>query len=140
MREGESDAVRSVVGARRERETVAGRIPPPKSPAAPNSACGFALGTRAAAEREKSRELVLLQESLRSPESHAHFAALTGHWLVKLFLIGMLWSFLHHFFAGLRFLLLDVHVASDLGPTRAMSAAVLVASLLLTAILGACLW
>ena len=84
--------------------------------------------------------LYLLQESLRSPESHAHFVALTGHCLVKLFLIGMLWSFLHHFFAGLRFLLLDVHVASDLGATRAMSLAVLVASLLLTAILGVRLW
>ena len=84
--------------------------------------------------------LYLLQESLHSPESHLHFQALTGHWLVKLFLIGMLWSFLHHFFAGLRFLLLDVHVASDLGATRAMSRAVLVASLLLTVILGMRLW
>ncbi|MBI3526356.1 MAG: succinate dehydrogenase, cytochrome b556 subunit [Betaproteobacteria bacterium] len=84
--------------------------------------------------------LYLLQESLQSPESHAHFAALTGHWLVKLFLIGMLWAFLHHFFAGLRFLLLDVHVASDLGATRAMSWAVLIVSLLLTAILGMRLW
>ena len=84
--------------------------------------------------------LYLLQESLRSPEGHAHFEALMGHWPVKLFLIGMLWSFLHHFFAGLRFLLLDVHVASDLGATRAMSWAVLIASLLLTAILGVRLW
>ena len=84
--------------------------------------------------------LYLLQESLRSPESHAHFAALTGHWLVKLFLIGMLWSFLHHFFAGLRFLLLDVHVAGDLGPARATSLAVLAISLSLTAILGVMLW
>src|SRR5512141_961509 len=84
--------------------------------------------------------LYLLQESLRSPESHAHFMALTGHWLVKMFLIGMLWSFLHHFFAGLRFLLLDVHVAGDLGATRATSWAVLIASLLLTAILGVRLW
>ncbi len=84
--------------------------------------------------------LYLLQESLRSPETHTHFAVLTGHWLVKLFLIGMLWSFLHHFFAGLRFLLLDVHVASDLGATRAMSWVVLIGSLLLTAILGARLW
>src|SRR5712672_654347 len=57
--------------------------------------------------------LYLLQPSLQSPETHAHFASLTGHWLVKLFLIGMLWSFLHHFFAGLRFLLLDIHVATD---------------------------
>lgn len=84
--------------------------------------------------------LYLLQESLRSPESHAHFAALTGHWLVKLFLIGMLWSFLHHFFAGLRFLLLDIHVASDLGATRLMSWAVLIVSLTLTVILGLRLW
>jgi succinate dehydrogenase / fumarate reductase cytochrome b subunit len=84
--------------------------------------------------------LYLLQESLRSPESHAHFAALTGHWLVKLFLIGMLWAFLHHFFAGLRYLLLDIRVADDLGPARATSAAVLAISLALTAILGVMLW
>ena len=80
--------------------------------------------------------LYLLQESLSSPQSHAHFHQLAGHWLVKLFLIGMLWSFLHHFFAGLRFLLLDVHVASDLRATRAMSAVVLIVSLALTVILG----
>ena len=84
--------------------------------------------------------LYLLQESLRSAESHAHFAALTGHWLVKLFLIGMLWAFLHHFFAGLRYLLLDIRVADDLGPARATSAAVLAISLALTAILGVMLW
>jgi len=84
--------------------------------------------------------LYLLQESLRSPESHAHFQTLTAHWLAKLFLIGMLWSFLHHFFAGLRFLLLDLDVAGDLGAARAMSWAVLIASFLLTAILGMRLW
>ena len=84
--------------------------------------------------------LYLLQESLRSPESHAHFHALTGHWLMKLFLIGMLWSFLHHFFAGLRHLLLDVQIAGDLGPARATSAAVLAIGLAFTAIVGVMLW
>ena len=84
--------------------------------------------------------LYLLQESLSSPESHAHFTALTGHWLIKLFLIGMLWSFLHHFFAGLRHLLLDIQVAGDLGQARATSFAVLAISLALTAILGVLLW
>jgi succinate dehydrogenase / fumarate reductase cytochrome b subunit len=84
--------------------------------------------------------LYLLQESLRSPESHAHFQALIGHWLVKLFLIGMLWSFLHHFFAGLRHLLLDIQIAGDLGPARATSLAVLAISLALTTMLGAMLW
>ena len=84
--------------------------------------------------------LYLLQESLRSPDSHMHFQALIGHWPIKLFLIGMLWSFLHHFLAGLRHLLLDMQVAGDLGPARATSLAVLAISLALTAILGAMLW
>jgi succinate dehydrogenase / fumarate reductase cytochrome b subunit len=84
--------------------------------------------------------LYLLQESLRSPESHAHFQTLIGHWPVKLFLIGMLWSFLHHFFAGLRHLLLDIQVAGDLGPARATSVAVLAISLAFTATLGVRLW
>jgi succinate dehydrogenase / fumarate reductase cytochrome b subunit len=84
--------------------------------------------------------LYLLQESLRSPESHAHFHALAGHWLVKLFLIGALWSFLHHFFAGLRHLLLDIGIAGDLGPARATSVAVLAISLAFTVVLGVMLW
>ena len=58
--------------------------------------------------------LYLFQESLRSPESYVRFRAVTDHWLVKLFLIGMLWAFLHHFFAGLRFLLLE---SMCIGPT-----------------------
>jgi len=84
--------------------------------------------------------LYLLQEVLRSAEGYMHFREITGHWLVKLFLIGMLWSFLHHFFAGIRFLLLDVHIAGDLRAARATSAAVLVVSLALTAIIGVRLW
>jgi succinate dehydrogenase / fumarate reductase, cytochrome b subunit len=84
--------------------------------------------------------LYLLQESVHSQESHLHFQALIGHWLVKMFLIGMLWSFLHHFCAGLRHVLLDIQVAGDLGPARATSWAVLAISLALTAILGAMLW
>ncbi|MFL6582736.1 MAG: succinate dehydrogenase, cytochrome b556 subunit [Burkholderiales bacterium] len=84
--------------------------------------------------------LYLLQEVLRSPEGYMHVRAITGNWLVKLFLVGLLWSFLHHFFAGVRFLLLDVHVAGDLRATRITSAAVLIVSLVLTAIVGVWLW
>jgi succinate dehydrogenase cytochrome b556 subunit len=29
---------------------------------------------------------------------------------IKLILIGLLWALFHHLFAGIRFLLLDVHV------------------------------
>lgn len=84
--------------------------------------------------------LYLFQESLAAPDSYVRFRALVDHWLVKLFLTGMLWAFLHHFFAGLRYLLLDVDIGSELGTTRAMSWGVLAASLALTVILGVCLW
>jgi len=84
--------------------------------------------------------LYLLQQSLQSQDSHERFLALLDSWPVKLFLIGMLWSFLHHFLAGLRFLLLDVQVAGDLRAARATSWTVLIGALVLTAIVGALLW
>lgn len=84
--------------------------------------------------------LWLLQATLQSPESFEQARAVVGHWFVKLFLIGMLWAFLHHFFAGLRFLLLDLDIAVELESTRRMSWAVLVLSLAGTLVLGAWLW
>jgi succinate dehydrogenase / fumarate reductase cytochrome b subunit len=84
--------------------------------------------------------LYLLQESLVSPESYIRFRDLADHWLVKLFLTGMLWAFLHHFFAGLRFLLLDIGWFGDLKSARVMSWGVLAASLALTLVLGVCIW
>lgn len=84
--------------------------------------------------------LYLLQESLRSPEGYAHVRELADFWIAKLFLTGMLWAFLHHFFAGVRFLLLDLHVGGELRAARATSWGVLAASLALTVFLGARLW
>ena len=84
--------------------------------------------------------LYLFQESLASPESYVRFRAVADHWLAKLFLTGMLWAFLHHFFAGIRFLLLDVDIGTELRTTRAMSWGVLGIGLVLTVVVGACLW
>ena len=84
--------------------------------------------------------LYLFQESLATPESYVRFRALADYWVVRLFLIGMLWAFLHHFFAGLRFLLLDVDIGSELRTTRAMSWGVLATSLVLTVVAAVCLW
>jgi succinate dehydrogenase / fumarate reductase cytochrome b subunit len=82
----------------------------------------------------------LLQSSLAAPESYESFRAAIAHPLVKLVLIGLLWAFLHHLFAGIRFLLLDVHVGTDLAAARGSSRAVLAAGLVLTVALGAWLW
>lgn len=84
--------------------------------------------------------LHLFQASLQSPESYVRFRDLADAWWMKIFLIGMLWALLHHFLAGIRFLLLDVHVFGELRQARATSWVVLGAGLLLTAILGVRLW
>ena len=84
--------------------------------------------------------LYLLQQSLQSPDSYIHFRELVGHPLVKLLLLGLLWAFLHHFCMGIRILLLDLNMGTDLKPARASTKAVLVISLALTAILGVKLW
>ena len=63
-----------------------------------------------------------------------------AHPLAKLLLIALVWAYLHHFCAGIRYLLIDVHVGDDLRPARQSSIAVLVVSLALTLIVAVRLW
>jgi succinate dehydrogenase / fumarate reductase cytochrome b subunit len=84
--------------------------------------------------------LSLFQRSLASPETFAALRDCLSAPLAKLILLGLLWAYLHHFCAGLRFLALDLHWGVALPAARATSWAVLVVSLGLTAILGALLW
>lgn len=82
----------------------------------------------------------LLDLSLRSPDSFQSLQAFVAHPLAKLLLIGLLWAFLHHFFMGIRILLIDVHVGVAKQQARKSAIAVLAASLALTLILGVQLW
>ncbi|OGA27017.1 MAG: succinate dehydrogenase, cytochrome b556 subunit [Betaproteobacteria bacterium RIFCSPLOWO2_12_61_14] len=84
--------------------------------------------------------LLMLQYSLRSIETYTQLLAVLAHPLVKLMLLGLLWAFLHHFCAGLRYLAIDLDYGVKLAQARASSKAVLVVSLVLTALLGAKLW
>lgn len=84
--------------------------------------------------------LWLLELSLGSAESYGALQAIASHPLVKLLLIGLLWAFLHHFFMGIRILLIDVHVGVAKAQAGASAKAVLAVSLALTAVLGALLW
>lgn len=84
--------------------------------------------------------ILLFQLSLESPKSFEDFRAVVGHPLAKLVLTGLLWAFLHHFCMGIRILLLDLNMGTDLKPARASAKAVLAISLALTAILGVKLW
>jgi succinate dehydrogenase / fumarate reductase cytochrome b subunit len=79
----------------------------------------------------------LLQLSLGSTQASTEmFAAVTGNWLVKLILLGMLWAFLHHFCMGIRILLIDIHVGVEKQQAHNSAVAVMVVSLALTAIFG----
>ena len=60
--------------------------------------------------------------------------------MAKILLFGLLWAYLHHFCAGIRFLLLDMHKGLDLPAARSSARAVLIVSLVLTAIIGVKLW
>ncbi|MBK1644414.1 succinate dehydrogenase, cytochrome b556 subunit [Thiocapsa imhoffii] len=74
---------------------------------------------------------VLFHLALSGPAGFASAAAVFESWIVKLFLVLLAWSLLHHLFAGIRFLLLDVGIGLDRSVARrsaiiAMVAAVLV--------------
>jgi len=84
--------------------------------------------------------LFLLVRSLGSPETVETFSAVVGHPLVKLLLIGLLWAYMHHFCAGIRFLLLDMHKGLELEAARNSSRIVLIVSIVLTVIIGVKLW
>jgi succinate dehydrogenase / fumarate reductase cytochrome b subunit len=84
--------------------------------------------------------LYALERSLASPESFAALKTSMAHPLAKLLLIALVWAYLHHFCAGIRYLLIDVHVGDDLRPARQSSIAVLVVSLALTLIVAVRLW
>ena len=84
--------------------------------------------------------LYLLQLSLQAPDTYVVFRSVFANALVKLLLIGLLWAFLHLFCAGIRYLLLDVHVGTELAAARSSSYAVIGVSLVMTVLLGAWLW
>ena len=84
--------------------------------------------------------LFLLDMSLSSEAGFARARAYVGHPLVKLSLLALLWAYLHHFFAGIRYLLLDIDKGVGLPAARASSYAVFAISLVLTALLGMKLW
>jgi len=59
-----------------------------------------------------------------------------GSVLGKLVLLGVIWAYLHHFCAGIRYLLLDIHVGTDKDQARSSAGVVLAVSLVLTGLVA----
>lgn len=78
----------------------------------------------------------LFGRSVASPETFAGLAQWTSHPLFKLVLLALIWGYLHHFCAGIRYLALDLHIGNDKHTAQKSAGAVFAVSLTLTAILG----
>lgn len=74
--------------------------------------------------------------SVASPESFAGLAEWTSNPLFKLVLLAVIWGYLHHFCAGIRYLTIDLHIGTDKVTAQKTAAAVFAVSLALTVILG----
>ncbi|MFN0161377.1 MAG: succinate dehydrogenase, cytochrome b556 subunit [Burkholderiales bacterium] len=76
--------------------------------------------------------LKLLDMSLGQATAYETVAKAMSLWWVKVVMAGLIWAYLHHFCAGIRFLLLDMHKGITLPAARAGAAAVFWISLPLT--------
>jgi succinate dehydrogenase / fumarate reductase cytochrome b subunit len=81
-----------------------------------------------------------LQRSLESFNTFNSVRAFFGQWPVKLVLLGFMWAYVHHLFAGIRHLFLDLHLGLELERARQSSVLVLAAGAICTLIAGVLLW
>jgi len=80
--------------------------------------------------------LPLFQASVTSPDSFAALAAWMAHPVCNLVVLVLIWGYLHHFCAGIRYLLLDLHLGVDKVSAAKSASAVFGVSLALTLVFG----
>ncbi|MGV8893037.1 MAG: succinate dehydrogenase, cytochrome b556 subunit [Burkholderiaceae bacterium] len=80
--------------------------------------------------------LYLLSSSLTSEITFDYLKGFTSGWFVKLIILALSWSYLHHFCAGIRHLIMDTHVGLDKDSARKSAVSVFVVSLLLAALVA----
>ncbi len=78
--------------------------------------------------------LPLFQMSVSSPSGFEGFRAFAAHPISKLVLLVLIWAYLHHFCAGIRYLLLDLHIGMSKEGGKRSAGVVFVVSLALTAV------
>ena len=72
--------------------------------------------------------IYLMGASLRSAEEYEQVAVLLDTVSAKGLVVVILWAFSHHFFAGIRHLLMDIDIGSSLPAARASAWLVNIAS------------
>lgn len=75
--------------------------------------------------------LFLLDSSLLSEGTFEYLKGFASHWFTKLVILALSWAYLHHFCAGIRHLVMDLHIGLDKDSARKSSATVLIVSIAL---------
>ena len=84
--------------------------------------------------------LYLMHATLASEEGYARWRDFFAQGEVKVVLLAFVWLYAHHFWAGIRYLLLDMHWGVEKAPARASANVVLALGVLTTAAIGWRLW
>ena len=89
-----------------------------------------------------SLPLILLALQLLTQSEYTYSTLLfwLNTWYVKLVLIGLAWAFFHHFFAGIRHLLQDIHWMTSLNNARLSSRILLWLVAIVTATFAVVIW
>jgi len=78
--------------------------------------------------------IALFAMSFSSEAGFKAMSTVVGSPLVKLILLVLIWGYLHHFCAGIRYLALDLHIGVDKEPAAKSASLVLGVSLALTVV------
>ena len=84
--------------------------------------------------------LLAIQSLVHSESSYATLTSWLDTWFIKLMLIGLAWAFFHHFFAGIRHLLQDIHWMTSLNNARLSSRVLLWLVAISTIIFAVVIW
>ncbi|HJW56887.1 MAG TPA: succinate dehydrogenase, cytochrome b556 subunit [Burkholderiaceae bacterium] len=80
--------------------------------------------------------LFLLEKSLTSEISFEYFKGFASHWFIKLIILALSWAYLHHFCAGIRHLIMDLHFGLDKDGARKSAVGVFAVSLPLAVLIA----
>jgi succinate dehydrogenase / fumarate reductase, cytochrome b subunit len=84
--------------------------------------------------------LYITQSSLSSEANFQHWKLFFAHPIVKLIIIGIIWAYVHHFCAGIRYLVMDMHIAMEKNKARTSAQVVLISGVVITALIGLKIW
>ncbi|MBC7755547.1 MAG: succinate dehydrogenase, cytochrome b556 subunit [Bdellovibrio sp.] len=84
--------------------------------------------------------LLSFQSLVHSESSYITLTIWLDTWFLKLMIIGLAWAFFHHFFAGIRHLLQDIHWMTSLNNARLSSRILLWLVGVVTVIFAIVIW